>query len=181
MRGWTLVAIGALPPGLLERAATFLEMATRRSAEIHPGFIEPRYAYDPRRAQYDTRKFLPPLERIAEERGTLVLGVADVDLYSAVFTFVFGEARLHGPAGILSTYRLRPGLYGLPDDPEVFEGRLRRELLHEAGHLIGLVHCKEPDCAMRFSAVAEEIDLKNDEFCETCRSLAGADSRPGGS
>lgn len=175
MQDWTLVPIGPLPSGLLERAASFLEVATRRPARVHSQVIEPRYAYDQRRAQYNTRQFIPTLERIAEEQGTLVLGIADVDIFSAIFTFVFGEARLHGPAGIVSIYRLRPSLYGLPDDPELFEARLRRELLHEAGHLLGLIHCSEPDCAMRFSAVPEEIDLKQDEFCSVCRKLAGAD------
>jgi len=175
VRGWTLVAIGALPSGLLESAASFLETATGRPAETYPETLEPRYAYDPRRAQYDTRKFIPVLELIAHERGTYVLGLADVDLFSAVFTFVFGEARLHGPAGIVSVYRLHPSLYGLGDDPSVFAGRMRRELLHEAGHLLGLIHCSDPDCAMRFSAVAEEIDLKRDEFCEGCREIAWKD------
>ncbi|MEZ4650823.1 MAG: archaemetzincin family Zn-dependent metalloprotease [Candidatus Eisenbacteria bacterium] len=174
MRGWTLVAVGALPPGLLEKAATFLAQATSLPVSIHPDTLDLQGAYEPRRAQFDCRRLLPPLETVAGESDSLVLGLADVDLYSAIFTFVFGEARLHGPAGIVSIHRLRPTLYGLPDDPDLLESRMRREVLHEAGHLLGLVHCADPDCAMHFSAVAEEIDLKRDEFCTDCRdTLAG--------
>lgn len=174
MQGWTLVALGPLPAGLLGRAATFLAAATGRAAEQHSGVIDVRYAFDPRRAQYDTRQILPVLETIARERGTLVLGIADVDIFSAIFTFVFGEARLHGPAGIVSVHRLRPALYGLPEDPELLEARMRKEVLHEAGHLLGLLHCADQDCAMHVSVIAEEIDLKRDEFCEGCRAIANA-------
>ncbi|MCA9759851.1 MAG: hypothetical protein KDA27_28900, partial [Candidatus Eisenbacteria bacterium] len=41
-------------------------------------------------------------------------------------------------------------------------------------HLLGLVHCADPECVMHFSAVAEEIDLKKDAFCVDCLdTLAG--------
>lgn len=174
MRGWTLVAVGALPPGLLEKAASFLAEATSLPVSIYPDMLDPHSSYDPRRAQFDCRRLLPPLERVATDSNTLVLGLADVDLYSAIFTFVFGEARLHGPAGVVSVHRLRPALYGLPDDPDLLEARMRREVLHEAGHLLGLVHCADPECVMHFSAVAEEIDLKKDAFCVDCLdTLAG--------
>lgn len=172
-RGWTFVALGDLPPGLLTRAAEFLAYATDRPATEHEAVLDIRFAYDPRRAQHDTRRILPLLDRIAEEGDTFVLGLADVDIYSAIFTFVFGEARLHGPTGIVSVHRLRPTLYGLADDPALLEARMRREVLHEAGHLLGLVHCQDPDCAMHVSTVAEEIDLKLDAFCANCRELAG--------
>lgn len=172
-RAWTLVALGNFPPDLLAHAAEFLARATRRPTAIHPTNLDIGFAYDPRRAQYDTRRILPLLDRIAEERASLVLGLADVDIFSAIFTFVFGEARLHGPVGIVSVHRLRPTLYGLPDDRALLEARMRREVLHEAGHLLGLVHCKDPDCAMHVSTVAEEIDLKLDALCGSCQELAG--------
>jgi archaemetzincin len=98
----------------------------------------------------------------------LGLGVADQDLFSSVFTHVFGEAQLRGRAGLFSLHRLRPSLYGLPPDPGLVLGRARREALHELGHLLGLTHCASPDCVMRFSTVVEEVDLKPDAFCATC-------------
>ena len=65
-------------------------------------------------------------------------------------------------------------MYGLPDDEELLEARARREALHEVGHLLGLVHCRLPDCVMRSSTVAEEVDLKSDDLCGGCRSrIAG--------
>ena len=70
--------------------------------------------------------------------------------------------------------RLRSALYGLPEDSALLEDRARKEALHELGHLMGLIHCRQPDCVMRFSAAAEEVDLKLDQFCPQCRADIGA-------
>lgn len=164
----TLVEVGAIPVGLPARIARFLEERTGLPSVVSPKSLDPDPAYDPSRGQFDSRRLLPVLETWEDADQGLVLGIADVDLFSAIFTFVLGEAMLGGPAGIFSLYRLRPSSYGLPADPELMEARARRESLHECGHLLGLVHCRGPECVMRFSAVAEEVDLKPDSFCPVC-------------
>jgi archaemetzincin len=168
-RDLTLVPIGPVPPDLLERLAAFLEGTLGLSCGVSLEAVDPAPAYDRQRGQVDTRRLLATLEERADALGSRVLGVADVDLYAAIFTFVFGEAKLRGRAGLFSLHRLRPALYGLPEDPELLEGRARREALHETGHLLGLVHCRRPDCVMRFSGSAEEVDLKPDALCPPCR------------
>lgn len=170
MADLTLAAIGTLPAGLLEDLAEFLTGATGCRCAAGDAVLDPAVAYDPRRDQYDCRRIFPQLEELAGASGTTVFGVADVDLYSAVFTFVFGETQLRGRAGMMSVHRLRPALYGLPDDPELVKARAEREALHEVGHLFGLVHCRSSDCVMRFSGSVEEVDLKQSRFCEVCRT-----------
>jgi archaemetzincin len=167
--GITVIPVGAVPDGFPETVARFLEASTSIPTAVDPEPIDPAFAYDRSRGQMDCRKLLVPLRERAAARGTYVLGLADVDLFSAIFTFVFGEAHLGGPAGLFSIHRLRPELYGLPLDPELLIARTRREALHETGHLLGLVHCRTPECAMQFSGSAEEVDLKNDSFCTECR------------
>jgi archaemetzincin len=110
------------------------------------------------------------LEDVVKDGRIHVLGVADVDLYSAIFTFVFGESRLGGNVAMMSLQRLRPELYGLPEDAQLLQERAQREALHEVGHLLGLVHCKHPDCVMRFSGSVEEVDLKSSRFCPACEA-----------
>jgi archaemetzincin len=167
--GITVIPVGAVPDGIPETVARFLEAATSLPTTVDPDPIDPAFAYDRTRGQMDCRKLLPALQERATARGTYVLGLADVDLFSAIFTFVFGEAHLGGTAGLFSIHRLRPELYGLPLDPELLIARARREALHETGHLLGLVHCRTPECAMQFSGSAEEVDLKNDRLCTECR------------
>jgi archaemetzincin len=165
----TLVRVGEVPPGLLRRLESFLGGATGLPCSTASQGVDPRGAYDSQRGQYDCRRLLPLLEAVAGE--SRVLGMADVDLFSPLFTFVFGEAHLGGRAGIFSIHRLRPALYGLPEDADLLEARARREALHETGHLLGLKHCRRLDCVMQFSGAAEEIDLKPDQFCSPCRAL----------
>ena len=102
-----------------------------------------------------------------------VLGVTGVDLFIPVLTYVFGEAQVYGPAAVVSTHRLQPTVYGLPDDPGLFYRRLLTEAIHELGHTHGLLHCLEPGCAMGSSTYVEEIDLKRPALCPTCRRGAG--------
>ena len=49
--------------------------------------------------------------------------------------------------------------------------RLLKESLHELGHTVGLVHCDDYRCVMCASTSVEEIDLKDEAFCGTCRAV----------
>jgi archaemetzincin len=140
--------------------------------------LDPRGAYDASRAQYESRRLLAMLREIAGLRGSLVLGVTDVDLFSPIFTFVLGEAHLGGSAGIISLYRLRTSFYGLPEDEDLLVARAVREALHETGHMLGLAHCRDPRCVMRFSATAEEVDLKPAAYCPACLPQARGEVGP---
>lgn len=164
----TLVAIGALPNGVLQELAGALSRRLGLACVVGAARIDPAYAYDSRRGQYDCRSLFPALEEVAASAGGRVLGVADVDLFSAVFTFVFGESKLCGKAAMISLHRLRPEEYGLAGDDALFRQRAVQEAMHETGHMLGLVHCRQPECVMRFSGSVEEVDLKGDRFCAEC-------------
>ena len=168
VEGLQLVSIGTLPAGTLERLAVFLEPRIVGGCSASNVVLDPEPAYDRLRGQVDCRLLFPVLESLAEKTHHRVLGVADVDLFSAIFTFVFGESHLGGKVAMMSLHRLRPENYGLPADTELLCRRSEREALHEVGHLLGLVHCRTSDCAMRFSGSVEEVDLKPSRFCSEC-------------
>lgn len=102
-----------------------------------------------------------------------LIGITEFDLFSTVFTYVFGEAHIGGDVAVVSCFRLRPEIYGLPEDPDLVVRRLVTECVHEAGHLYGVSHCREPGCAMNFSGAVEEIDLKSPSPCPRCRADMG--------
>ena len=166
----TLVHVGPLLEDSTSGLTDFLTNATGLACRWSMENIDPEPAYTPSRGQFDTRKLLPELERIGGRDDARAVGLTAVDLFSAVFTFVFGEAKLGGHAAIVSTHRLHPEVYGLPNDPALVRMRVRKEVLHETGHLLGLVHCRDPQCVMRFSAVVEEIDIKSDRLCAACQA-----------
>lgn len=123
----------------------------------------------PGRAQVDADRLLFRLEAIASERATTPLvGIIGRDIGLPLFTFVFGRARVGGHAALVSTARLRPEHYGLPEDAALVARRTAGEVLHELGHLAGRVHCERPDCVMRFAASIEAADLRGDRFCPAC-------------
>jgi archaemetzincin len=165
-----LVPIGAVPPGLLDAVAACLSDTMSMRCTLSDSCIDPANSHDPARGQYDSHLLLPPLEQLAQTNGTRVLGVTEVDIFSSVFTFVFGVAKLRGVAAVISLHRLRTSFYGLPEDAEVLVSRAQREAVHEIGHLLGSVHCRDRNCVMSFSAAAEEIDLKSDHFCALCKA-----------
>ncbi len=130
----------------------------------------PRY-YSADRAQYNATLILAGLLRLLPDPHAKIVGITSVDLFIPVLTFVFGQAQLDGPGALVSTHRLHSEYYGLPGDEERLEERTIKEVVHEAGHTFGLIHCHDYDCVMHASTYVEDVDLKSTRFCSSCESL----------
>ena len=164
---------------LLRPLGTALRRSFGLVCEEHPPSFDPEIAFDPGRGQYNSRTLLAQLLHTAPHER--VLGVAGVDLFVPVLTFVLGEAQLGGRAAIVSIHRLRNEPYGLPEDPPLLLERLVKEAVHELGHNHGLLHCPMTRCVMSSSAGVEEVDLKSDRFCDRCLArLRAAEADPVG-
>ena len=156
---------------LLQPLGDDLERGLGTSVRLRVPWFDPEIAYDPSRGQYNSTLILKQLLGDPDGTATRILGVAGVDLFIPVLTYVFGEAQLDGRAAVVSTHRLRAEAYGLPQDEALLAERLLKEATHELGHTFGLLHCGEPTCVMRASTYAEEIDLKRAVFCLACLGL----------
>lgn len=156
---------------LLEHLSSVLSDAFKIPVSFLQDSFSLKEGYDPVRNQYNSTWILSQLLRRVPEGNSKILGVTSVDLFVPVLTFVFGEAQLHGKAAVVSTYRLRDELYGLPKNPERLKERLEKEAIHEVGHTFGIVHCHDPRCVMHSYTYAEEIDFKSKDFCNTCSML----------
>jgi archaemetzincin len=136
--------------------------------DIAPPLAEPADAYDSHRNQYHSTRILALLESHIESLQTdKILGVTTLDLFVPGMNFVFGEARLPGKAGVVSTSRLKPPN---SSDQPLLEGRIVKEAVHEVGHMLGLNHCSRPACVMHFSERLTDTDLKSADPCESCQS-----------
>ncbi|HEX9916283.1 MAG TPA: archaemetzincin family Zn-dependent metalloprotease [candidate division Zixibacteria bacterium] len=123
------------------------------------------------RNQVNSTWILSQLLKSAPTDPHKILGITELDLHIPVLTYVFGEAQLEGEAAVISSYRLRDELYGLPKNQEKLKDRLRKEAIHELGHTFGLIHCRNILCVMHPSTYAEEIDFKSMNFCKSCASI----------
>ncbi len=151
------------------------------AVEIHPFHPNLAKVFDPSRSQYHSsgvlKQMLDDLAAHGDPSDKLI-GIVDVDLFIPVLTFVYGEAQLKGRCAVVSTFRLRNELYGLPADERLFRNRIEKECVHEVGHTYGLVHCREIDCVMRSSTYVEEIDLKTAMLCAACDAKYRALTKP---
>ncbi len=132
-------------------------------------------AYDPSRGQHNSTAILQILAPLTETNLDRVLGVTTADLFIPIFTYLFGEAQLDGPAAVVSGRRLQNQFYGLAPEAALYYERLLKECLHELGHTFGLRHCNNPGCVMLKSTYVENIDLKSINFCSTCETFMRLD------
>jgi archaemetzincin len=155
----------------LERLGRDVGRTWRLAPRVLHHAVDLHAALDPIRGQYEARRLLTLLAQLPGKN--FVLGVTRVDLYLPVLTFVIGEAHLDGRAAVVSTFRLAEERYGRESRPDLSSERLLKEAVHELGHCRGLVHCRNPECVMYTSVVAEDVDLKGAEPCRACRAKLG--------
>ncbi len=162
-----LVRIGdGIAVETVDELAAALARELRESCHVREETIDPSFAFDPVRNQYHATAILRALTSMTA--GERILGIAGVDLYVPIFTFVYGEAQVSGPCAVISTVRLRQEFYGLPADRRLTAERILKEALHELGHTYGLRHCHDWSCPMASSTSIEGMDLKNRRYCLRC-------------
>jgi archaemetzincin len=136
--------------------------------------LEPFYSSD--RKQYHSTEILRQLLPYATGKEQHILGIMDEDLYIPILTFVFGEAQLNGRCALMSGHRLHQEYYGLPEDETLYLNRCEKEAIHELGHTVGLTHCDNFECVMRYSNSVADIDIKRNVFCPRCSQALGISS-----
>jgi len=155
---------------MLDRLGAALERTFLITVRIRKPWFDPEASFDKSRGQYNSTMMLELLLDDPAYSSGKVLGVAGVDLFAPVLTYVFGEAQLDGRASVVSLHRLRPEVYGLAADDHLLFTRLIKESTHELGHCFGLLHCAETACVMHASTYVEEIDVKSERFCQSCQA-----------
>lgn len=162
-----LVSFGALEKKLLQRLSIALREALHADILLQEAYLDLNPFFDPARRQYNGNELMKEVEKLVPGHQK-VLALFNVDLFIPILTYIFGQAMLNGRIGIVSAYRLSNERYGLEADPALFFDRLVKEVMHELGHMLGLIHCHSPLCVMRSSTYVEDIDQKHSYFCKLC-------------
>jgi len=165
-------------PNLDSQIERVFPIVSERLTNINPVLLPPLLnvdeALDSKRNQYHSTRIIAILEsEINLFAYPKIVGVTSLDLYNPGMDgqgFVFGEARCPGRSSIVSTARLRTTSL---DKPDTFENRVRKEVVHEIGHMKGLKHCSRSLCVMNRSVSVTNIDMKTDEYCSKCQLRLG--------
>lgn len=166
-QGTTLVPIGRVDPIILGWLKGDLPKIVKATVtKTPPLLLTPRHFFKERN-QYLADGLLEVLSSIIRDETTLSLGITESDIFSSGLNFVFGIATT-GRA-LISTFRLRPKMYGMHPNLGLYRRRVLSEAVHELGHALGLPHCEHPGCVMFFSNSIADTDWKGPEFCFRCR------------
>jgi len=86
--------------------------------------------------------------------------------------FVYGLANVINKTGVFSFARYHPQFYGIDASEEqareVVLLRAAKVMLHEIGHMLGMLHCIYYECLMNGSNNIEETDATPLHLCPVC-------------
>ena len=128
----------------------------------------PEEAFSPTRGQFFCSVILNKLQLLKGNDAEIILAVTDEDLFLATDSFVFGHADSLGRVAIVSSHRLRPEFYGLPQSNKILKERLLKVAIHQLGHINGLSNCDNADCVMFKATSITEMDDRQEGFCPKC-------------
>jgi archaemetzincin len=166
-----VVNIGIVEPEMVEEARRSVAALFSCDVAGSAPLPLPADAFDARRNQYSSVAFMLALAKADFRDVDRVIGITACDLFIPMLTFVFGQAQLRGRIALVSIARLRQEFYGASPDGDLLRLRLRKEVGHELGHSMGLIHCPDRDCLMSLATSIQEVDRKQTEFCPSCRRL----------
>ncbi|WP_255192294.1 archaemetzincin family Zn-dependent metalloprotease [Natronobeatus ordinarius] len=167
-----IVPVGTVPAEVKREASSALRSVYDCEVTINDTQSIPSGAYDAGRNQYCAENFIQLAERVG--RGDKNIAITPNDLFYRRRNYVFGLAYLDGSGSVVSTYRLQTssdGGFSNKSASEIFQDRVRKEIVHEIGHTYGLEHCDNQRCVMNFSPTVREVDIKEENLCGSCQRL----------
>lgn len=165
-----IVPVGDVPGEVKRQASTALRSVYDAEVTMQTEQSPPSSSFDASREQYRAETFIELASRVGG--GEKNIAITPHDLFYRRRNYVFGLAYLDGNGSVISTYRLQTASDGgisARSASEIFQDRVRKEVVHEVGHTMGLEHCDNNRCVMNFSPTVREVDVKEEHLCGSCQ------------
>ena len=126
---------------------------------------------------YFADSLLPFLSKFVNDTIVKVVGITRTNIYTlrkqeldkkALILYephtIFGLGCIDGNTSIVSEYRLQS------KDGDLFENRMKKVILHELGHNLGLSHCPIDTCLMsETNGDIVKLNKTGGDYCKKCR------------
>jgi archaemetzincin len=133
-----------------------------RKIEVRALKEVPETSYNLIRHQYNGFLVAKWLDTLRTAKDSVVLGVLNVDAYVDPLNFIFGLALPELNLATVYVARLK-----INATKSGFIARIKKEVVHEVGHVFGLRHCRNKSCVMSFSNSLADVDRKDFRMCST--------------
>lgn len=153
---------------VIEIIASNLQVHFSLPVTVLAGLPLPRKTFNSQRNQYNALDILKFMQSRNLSSSAKILGVANVDLFIPIFTYVFGEAQLEQSCALVSLWRLSRNRDGSSAPLPLFLERAAKLAVHELAHTFNLPHCKEEDCIMKFLPDLQAVDEQDLILCRYC-------------
>jgi archaemetzincin len=139
----------------------------------------PRSFYFASADKYSADSLIQFLSKFVNDTIVKIVGVTHTNIYtlhkyyahlnkkrsvSYEYSSIFGLGYIGGNTSVVSDYRLQS------NDKELFDNRLRKVILHELGHNLGLSHCTVDSCLMsETNGDIGKLNKTGGDYCKKCR------------